>query len=96
MRPCHPMADLPAPIRDGWRRRWPSAPAQSRYIDMYEQRIEEISKAGTNLWSKVGTIFSTDAQTAMGVYDVNGMVLFRQELNSLKERIRQKGRSVTK
>ena len=38
----------------------------SRYIDMYEQRIEEISRAGTNLWSKVGTIFSTDAQTAMG------------------------------
>ena len=68
----------------------------SRYIDMYEQRIEEISKAGTNLWSKVGTIFSTDAQTAMGVYDVNGMVLFRQELDSLKERIRQKDRPVTK
>ena len=60
----------------------------SCYLDLREQRIKNISDAGTNLWDKVGVVFGIDASTAMGVRSEADKESFGQALMSLKKRLR--------
>ena len=57
------------------------------YIDLLEWRVTDITNTGTNLWNNVDALFSTDAASAMGIYDAAGKQLFGQALIDLKMRI---------
>ena len=60
------------------------------YIDLLEWRVTDITNTGTNLWNNVDALFSTDAASAMGIYDAAGKQLFGQALIDLKMRIRRR------
>ena len=71
--------------------RWRSGKDSPLYLDLREKRVVEWAcvKPGTNLWERVGVVFSTDVQSATGVYCESSRVEFEQALDGLRERLRK-------
>ena len=63
--------------------------AETLYLDLVGHKILKMNEVGTNLWDNIGVVFSIDAQTAMGINDCSGKILFEQALCKLNERIRK-------
>ena len=70
---------------------------KSLYLDLHKKSVVEWdNKIGTDLWDKIGVMYSIDTQSAIGLYCEDSRVEFEQMLDGLRERLRQADSTASK